>query len=400
MAPGDRLPADHDRRLRADQEVGLLREESGHRRRGRADDRQDDGQLARRARSATSCRSATSSTRSSRASGPARRPRSRRSTTRCSAATSSIERFDEGQQGSERGTAQRRRACRDRERRARRASRRWKSAPVFRSRWLPYALVAPQIAITLVFFFWPAAQALYQSLLVQDAFGAQHAVRLVRQFQRRCSTTTHYLASFRVTAVFSRAGRRRSGLSISLVLAVFADRVVRGATVYKTLLIWPYAVAPAVAGVLWLFLFNPDARHRRATGCKRLGIDWNLLLNGDQALIAGRHRRGVEADQLQLPVLPRRAAVDPEVADRGGGDRRRRAGAALLRRSCSRCCRRRRSSCSSSTSSTRSSTRSRSSTRRRSGGPGPGDGDPRLQGLPGRLQGARLSAARRRSRWS
>ena len=93
----------------------------------------------------------------------------------------------------------------------------------------------------------------------------------------------HYLASFRVTAVFSVlvAGL---GLSASLVLAVFADRVVRGATAYKTLLIWPYAVAPAIAGVLWVFLFNPSIGIV-AYWLKRAGVEWNYLLNGDQALL-------------------------------------------------------------------------------------------------------------------
>jgi len=152
----------------------------------------------------------------------------------------------------------------------------------FRSWWLPYALILPQIAVTLVFFFWPAGQALYQSVFIQDAFGGNLQFVGLDNF-RELFNDEHYLASFRVTAVFSVlvAGL---GLSVSLVLAVFADRVVRGATAYKTLLIWPYAVAPAIAGVLWVFLFNPSIGIV-AYWLKRAGVEWNYLLNGDQALM-------------------------------------------------------------------------------------------------------------------
>ena len=152
----------------------------------------------------------------------------------------------------------------------------------FRSWWLPYALILPQIVVTLVFFFWPAGQALYQSVFVQDAFGGNLQFVGLDNF-RDLFNDEHYLASFKVTAVFSVlvAGL---GLSVSLVLAVFADRVVRGATAYKTLLIWPYAVAPAIAGVLWVFLFNPSIGIV-AYWLKRVGVEWNYLLNGDQALL-------------------------------------------------------------------------------------------------------------------
>src|SRR3954454_7733625 len=126
---------------------------------------------------------------------------------------------------------------------------------VFKSAWLPYALLAPQLAVTLIFFFWPAAQAVYWSTLVQDAFGITTEFVWFDNFIELFHNPL-YLASFKVTAIFSVlvAGL---GLSISLLLAVMADRVIRGAAVYKTLLIWPYAVAPALAGILWLFLFNP-----------------------------------------------------------------------------------------------------------------------------------------------
>jgi sn-glycerol 3-phosphate transport system permease protein len=138
---------------------------------------------------------------------------------------------------------------------------------VFRSPWLPYALVAPQLLITLVFFFWPASQAMYWSLLIQDAFAARTQFVWFDNF-RDLFHDPRYLASFQITAVFSILVTV-IGLAVALLLAVFADRVVRGATVYKTLLIWPYAVAAAVAAVLW----------------RALGYDWNYLLNARQALI-------------------------------------------------------------------------------------------------------------------
>jgi sn-glycerol 3-phosphate transport system permease protein len=152
----------------------------------------------------------------------------------------------------------------------------------FHSWWLPYALVAPQLAITIVFFFWPAAQAVYQSVLLQDPFGTTTEFAGLDNF-RALFADENYLASFKVTAVFSLlvAG---IGLSVSLLLAVFADRVTRGATTYKTLLIWPYAVAPVVAGVLWLFLFNPTLG-LVAYALRELGIPWDPLLNGTHAVI-------------------------------------------------------------------------------------------------------------------
>ena len=267
---------------------------------------------------------------------------------------------------------------------------------VFRSRWLPYALIAPQIAITLVFFFWPAAQALYQSVLVQDVFGTRTEFVWFDNFKVLWNDPL-YLRSFRVTAVFSLLVAV-IGLAIALLLAVFADRIVNGAAVYKTLLIWPYAVAAAVAGVLWLFLLSPSIGII-TFALRQARRQLELLPQRRPGADADRDRRRVEADQLQLPVLPRRAAVDPEVDDRGRGDRRRRADAPRSGRSSSRCCRRRRSSCSSSTSSTRSSTRSRSSTRRRRAAPGRRR---RSSSTRCSRRGCRRSTfpARRRSPWS
>lgn len=152
---------------------------------------------------------------------------------------------------------------------------------VFRSRWLPYVLVAPQIVITLVFFFWPAGQALYQSLLRQDAFGINLEFVGLENF-RDLFTDPTYLGSFQTTAVFA-VGVALVGLGTSLALAYFADRALRGATFYKTLLIWPYAIAPAVAGVLWSFLFNPSLGIVSFV-IRKMGVDWNFVLNGGQAL--------------------------------------------------------------------------------------------------------------------
>ncbi len=153
---------------------------------------------------------------------------------------------------------------------------------VFRSAWLPYALVAPQIAITIVFFFWPAIQAGWYSFQLQDAFGERTQFVGLANFSA-LFRDANYLYSFRVTAVFSVLVAA-SGIAISLLLAAMADRVLRGALAYRTLLIWPYAVAPAVAGVLWLFLFAPSIGIV-TFALRSLGIDWDWVLQGDQAML-------------------------------------------------------------------------------------------------------------------
>jgi len=153
---------------------------------------------------------------------------------------------------------------------------------VFRSAWLPYALLAPQIAITIVFFFWPAAQAVWYSFQLQDAFGLKTQFVGLQNFAALFKDG-NYLASFKVTALFSVLVAF-SGIAISLLLATMADRVLRGALAYKTLLIWPYAVAPAVAGVLYAFLFAPSIGIVTYV-LKRFGIDWNWIINGDQAML-------------------------------------------------------------------------------------------------------------------
>jgi len=152
----------------------------------------------------------------------------------------------------------------------------------FRSGWLPWVLVAPQLAVVLVFFFWPAAQALYYSVQQQDAFGTSVQFVGLDNF-RDLWHDEAYLASFRVTAVFSIAVAGL-GLSISLLLAAMADRVIKGSALYRTLLIWPYAVAPAVAGVLWLFMFAPSIGVV-SWALREVGVDWNHLLDGTHALL-------------------------------------------------------------------------------------------------------------------
>ena len=151
----------------------------------------------------------------------------------------------------------------------------------FKSAWLPWALIAPQMAIVLVFFFWPAGQAIYQSFLREDAFGTSTEFVGIDNFVELFNDAS-YLASFKTTLIFSVLVAVL-GLVISLMLAVMADRVIKGATGYKTLLIWPYAVAPAVAGVLWLFMFAPSIGVV-AWALRRVGFDWNHLLNGTHAM--------------------------------------------------------------------------------------------------------------------
>jgi sn-glycerol 3-phosphate transport system permease protein len=151
----------------------------------------------------------------------------------------------------------------------------------FRSAWLPWLLVAPQMAVVLVFFFWPASQALLQSVQQQDAFGTSTIFVGLENFQLLFEDEA-YLESFQVTALFSGLVAVL-GIAISLVLAVFADRVLRGSLFYKTFLIVPYAVAPAIVGVLWLFMLSPGIGVL-AWWLGELGIDWNHRVNSGQAL--------------------------------------------------------------------------------------------------------------------
>ena len=152
---------------------------------------------------------------------------------------------------------------------------------LFRSAWLPWLLLAPQLIVVGVFFFWPAAQALIQSVQQQDAFGNSITWVGLENFKTLLNDQT-YLGSFQTTLIFSVLVTVL-GLSIALLLAVFADRVIKGATFYKTILILPYAVAPVVTGLLWVFMFSTS------TGIvtywlKQMGVHWNHLLNGNDAM--------------------------------------------------------------------------------------------------------------------
>ena len=153
---------------------------------------------------------------------------------------------------------------------------------VFTKLGLPILLVAPQILITLVFFIWPASQALYQSVLLEDAFGLRSEFVWLDNFIALFSDP-YYLDSFARTVVFSAATAGLS-LGVALFLAAMADRVLKGATAYRTLIVWPYAVAPAVAGVLWFFMFNPSIGVL-AYLLKSIGYDWNHYLDGTDAMM-------------------------------------------------------------------------------------------------------------------
>ena len=153
---------------------------------------------------------------------------------------------------------------------------------LFQSSWLPWALLAPQVAVISIFFFWPAGQALLQSFQIQDAFGLSREWVGLDNFKALFADAS-YLESFKTTAVFSFLVAAL-GISISLLLAVFADRIVRGGLFYKTLLIVPYAVAPAVAGVLWIFMFSPAIGVVAYWLSHAIGFDANYLLNANHAM--------------------------------------------------------------------------------------------------------------------
>jgi sn-glycerol 3-phosphate transport system permease protein len=152
---------------------------------------------------------------------------------------------------------------------------------LFRSAWLPWLLLAPQLIVISVFFFWPAAQALLQSFQLQDAFGTSTEWVGLDNFKILFADDA-YLESFKTTAFFSLMVAVL-GIGLSLLLAVFADRIIKGELFYKTMLILPYAVAPAVAGVLWLFMFSPTLGVV-AYALRSVGIEWNHMLDSGQAM--------------------------------------------------------------------------------------------------------------------
>ncbi|OJU29868.1 MAG: glycerol-3-phosphate transporter permease [Nitrobacter sp. 62-13] len=151
---------------------------------------------------------------------------------------------------------------------------------VFHSRLLPYLLVAPQLAVVLIFFYWPAVQAVIQSFLLQDAFGLSTAFVWLDNYRDVLNQPDYFDAVVR-TFVFSFL-IALSSLSLALLLAVMADKPLRGSAVYRTLLIWPYAISPPVVGVLWVFMLNPSLGII-AHGLRAIGVDWNPLLDGNQA---------------------------------------------------------------------------------------------------------------------
>ncbi len=153
---------------------------------------------------------------------------------------------------------------------------------VFNNRLLPFALIAPQIAITIVFFYWPASQAVWQSFLLQDAFGLSTTFVWFENYVELFRHPDYYQTIG--NTIFFSAAVSLISLSTALLLAVMADKPLRGAGIYRTLLIWPYAVAPAVAGVLWVFMLHPSLG-MIARWLREFGVDWNPLLDGTDAMI-------------------------------------------------------------------------------------------------------------------
>ena len=173
---------------------------------------------------------------------------------------------------------------------------------VFKSAWLPWVLIAPQVAVISIFFFWPAAQALLQSVQQSDAFGTSVVFVGLDNF-RNLWNDASYLASFKTTAIFSLLVAVL-GLTLSLTLAIFADRVVKGSGVYRTFLIWPYAVAPAVAGVLAIGPINLGVSFYLAF---RLALQAQGVSEVNRQLIRAAIKRRIRAAPLSFLVPPRNA---------------------------------------------------------------------------------------------
>lgn len=151
----------------------------------------------------------------------------------------------------------------------------------FKNVWLPFLLIAPQIAVTLIFFIWPAYRALETSFFIEDAFGFSREWVGMLNYQDLFADPS-YLRSFTTTIIFGVSVAAMS-MGIALGLAVAANRILKGALAYRTSIIWPYAVAPALAGVIWYFLMNPSLGIF-AYWLKAIGYEWNHYVNGDQAL--------------------------------------------------------------------------------------------------------------------
>lgn len=153
---------------------------------------------------------------------------------------------------------------------------------VFPNKILPYGLLAPQIAITLVFFFWPAAQAVWMSTLLQDPLGLSITFVGLENFETVLKDPA-YLDTVKRTLLFS-AGVTFVAMAPALLFALMADKVIRGKSAYTTIMVIPYAIAPAVAGALWLFLFNPSIG-LAAYPLRYLGVEWNPRIDGTQAMV-------------------------------------------------------------------------------------------------------------------
>ncbi len=153
----------------------------------------------------------------------------------------------------------------------------------FQNRLLPYLLLAPQVLVTLTFFIWPAAQAIYQAVMREDPFGLKRRFVGLENFERLFADPA-YWHSLWITIVFSAAVAFLA-LAASLMLANAADQVLKARATYRTLLIWPYAIAPAVAGVVWLFLFAPVIGVIPYALQHELGYAWNHRLNGTHAML-------------------------------------------------------------------------------------------------------------------
>ncbi|KQX40058.1 glycerol-3-phosphate transporter permease [Devosia sp. Root436] len=153
---------------------------------------------------------------------------------------------------------------------------------IFPNKLLPYVLLAPQLAVTLIFFIWPAAQAVKSSFEREDPFGFRTTFIWFENYTRLFSEPG-YVNSLGKTAIFAVSVTLLS-MSLSLLLAVAVNRVLKTNRVYTTLLVWPYAVAPVVVGILWWFMFNPTIGIGPYM-LRGLGIDWNHRIDGTQAMI-------------------------------------------------------------------------------------------------------------------
>ncbi len=155
----------------------------------------------------------------------------------------------------------------------------------FKAKGLPYLLVLPQMVVVVLFFFWPAAQAIWQSFFLQDPFGGRVIFVGMENYTRLFTDSSNdYGASFLVSIEFALCVTVLS-MSSALFLATQANKKIPFVTFYKTMLIWPYAVATLVAGVLWLFMFNPNVGVIAWFLKHKLGIEWSHLLDSGQAFL-------------------------------------------------------------------------------------------------------------------